>query len=195
MRLGRALGIGALGVLGGVLALPLFVFLVVLVLTLVGVTHLYRIPSSAMEPTLHCARPHPGCEASHLDRVFAVKYVFSSPGRGDIVVFHTPPRAEEVCGTGGVYVKRIVGLPGEKWQEQKGRVYIDGQLLREPYIYADRRDSLNQGPVRIPADSYFVLGDNRAASCDSRRWGPLPRGKIIGRVIATYWPLSRIALH
>ena len=193
MRLGRALGIGALGVLGGVLALPVLVVLVVVVLTLVGVTHLYRIPSSAMEPTLHCARPQVGCEGAHRDRIFTVKYVFSSPGRGDIVVFRTPPRAEIVCGSGGVYVKRVIGLPGETWQEQKGRVYIDGQLLKEPYI--KQRDTFTQGRVRIPKGSYFVLGDNRAGSCDSRRWGPLPRGNIIGRVIATYWPPSRIALH
>jgi signal peptidase I len=193
MRFGRALGIGALGVLGGVLALPVLLFLVVVVLTLVGVTHLYRIPSSAMEPTLHCARPQVGCEAAHRDRIFTVKYVLSSPGRGDIVVFHTPPRAELVCGSGGVYVKRVIGLPGETWQEQKGRVYIDGQLLREPYV--KQRDTVTQGRVRIPKGSYFVLGDNRAGSCDSRRWGPLPQGNIIGRVIATYWPPSRIALH
>jgi signal peptidase I len=195
VRIGRAAGIGALGVFGGVLALPVLVFLIIVVLTLVGVTHLYRIPSSAMEPTLHCSRPDPGCEATSKDRIFTVKYLFSSPGRGDIIVFHTPSRAESECGTGGVYVKRIVGLPGEKWQEQKGRIYIDGQLLREPYIHADRRDTFNRGPVRVPEGSYFVLGDNRAASCDSRNWGPLPRSKIIGRVIATYWPLSRIALH
>jgi signal peptidase I len=194
VHVGRALAIGGLGVLG-VLALPFFVFLIVVVLTLAGVTHLYRIPSSAMEPTLHCARPNPGCEASHKDRIFTVKYLFSSPGRGDIVVFHTPARAELVCGSGGVFVKRIVGLPGEKWQEQRGRIYIDGQLLKEPYIKPGHRDTFSQGPVRIPKGTYFVLGDNRGGSCDSRRWGPLPRGNIIGRVIATYWPPSRIAPH
>jgi signal peptidase I len=86
----------------------------------------------------------------------------------------------------------VIGLPGERWQEQKGRVYIDGLLLREPYITTERRDTLTYGPVRIPPGSYFVLGDNRSASCDSRRWGVLPRGNIIGRVIATYWPPSRI---
>ena len=195
MRVGRALGIGALGVLAVVVALPFLIFLLVVALTVAGVTHLYRVPSAAMEPTLHCARPQPGCEGSHQERIFAVKYLFASPGRSDIVVFHTPPRAESVCGGGGVYIKRIVGLPGEKWQEQKGRVYIDGQLLREPYLVAARRDTFTQGPIRIPKGSYFVLGDNRNASCDSRRWGPLPRGNIIGRVVATYWPPSRIALH
>ena len=174
----------ALGLLGAVLALPVLVVLAVVVLTLLGVTHLNRVPSLAMEPTLHSGA-----------RVFAVTYVFGSPERGDIVAFHGPPASDTRCLQGGVFVQRIVGLPGEKWQEQKGRVYIDGQLLKEPYVSADERGKGSRGPGRIPAGSYFVLGDNRAASCDSRRWGPLPRGNIIGRVIATYWPLSRIAVQ
>ena len=165
MRIGRALGIGAIGVLGGIVALPVLVFLVVLALTLSDVTHLYRVPSAAMEPTLHCARPGVGCEASARDRVLA----------------------------SGVLIKRIVGLPGEKFQEQKGRVYIDGLLLREPYI--KEHETFTRRPVEIPKGSYYVLGDNRAGSCDSRAWGPLPRANIVGRVIATYWPPSRIALH
>ena len=193
MRTRRALGLGALGVLGGLLALPLLALLVIFVLTLADVTHLYRIPSSAMEPTLHCARPDPGCEASRQDRIFVIKYLFSTPGRSDIVAFRTPARAAKVCGSGGVFVKRIVGLPGETWQEQKGRVFIDGLRLVEPYV--KQPDTLTRRPVKIPKGSYFVLGDNRASSCDSREWGPLPRSNIIGRVIATYWPPSRIALH
>ena len=193
MRVGRALGLGTLGVLGGILALPVLVFLVVLALTLTDVTHLYRVPSSAMEPTLHCAHPGVGCEASARDRVFAVKYLWAHPGRSDIVAFRAPPRALKACGTGGVFIKRIVGLPGETFQEQKGRVYIDGLLLREPYV--KQHDTFSRPRVRIPEDSYYVLGDNRAGSCDSRAWGPLPRASIIGRVVVTYWPPSRIGLH
>jgi signal peptidase I len=193
VRVRRALGIGALGVVGGILALPVLVFLVVLALTLSDVTHLYRVPSSAMEPTLHCAHPGVGCEASKQDRVFAIKYLWARPGRSDIVAFHTPARAAEACGSGGVFIKRIVGMPGETFQEQKGRVYIDGLLLREPYVKL--RDTLSRPRVKIPKDSYYVLGDNRASSCDSRSWGPLPRADIIGRVILTYWPPSRLALH
>ena len=193
MRLGRALGIGALGVLGGILALPVLVVVVVLVLTLVDVTHLYRVPSSAMEPTLHCAHPAGGCEGSAQDRIFAVKYLWAHPGRSDIVAFHTPPGAAAVCGSDGVVIKRIVGMPGETFQEQKGRVYIDGLLLREPYV--KQRDKLSHRRVTIPEGGYYVLGDNRSSSCDSRAWGPLPRADIIGRVVVTYWPPSRIALH
>jgi signal peptidase I len=172
----------ALGLLGTVIALPAVVVLGVIVLTLAGVTHLYRVPSLAMEPTLHSGA-----------RIFAVKYVRGSPGRSDIVAVHAPALARERCGSSGVYVMRIVGLPGESWQEQKGRVYIDGQLLRERYV--EQRDTANGRRVRIPNGSYFVLGDNRPDSCDSRRFGPVPRASIIGRVIATYWPPSRIALH
>jgi signal peptidase I len=193
VRVGRALGLGALGVLGGILVLPVLVFLVVLALTLFDVTHLYRVPSAAMEPTLHCARPGVGCEASARDRVFAVKYLWAHPGRSEIVAFRAPPRAVEACGTSGVYIKRIVGLPGETFQEQKGRVYIDGLLLREPYV--KQRDTFSRRRVKIPKDSYYVLGDNRDSSCDSRDWGALPRANIIGRVIVTYWPPSRIGLH
>jgi len=193
VRVGRALGIGGLVVLGGIVALPLLVFVVVLALTLTDVTHLYRVPSSAMEPTLHCAHPGVGCEASKQDRVFAIKYMWAQPGRSDIVAFRAPPRALEACGVSGVFIKRIVGMPGETFQEQKGRVYIDGLLLREPYV--KHRDTFSRRKVEIPRDSYYVLGDNRAGSCDSRDWGALPRASIIGRVIATYWPPSRIALH
>ncbi len=101
----------------------------------------YRIPSSSMEPTLHCAVPGAGCLAKGglfdgSDRVLACRicYDFSSPKRGDIVVFNTPPKAAVVCGTGGVYVKRLIGLPGDTWSEKDGYVYIDGKKLDEPYI-------------------------------------------------------------
>jgi signal peptidase I len=193
VRRGRALGLGALGVLGGLLALPVLAFLVLVALTLADVTHVYRVPSAAMEPTLHCARPAPGCDASARDHVFAIKYVFSSPGRSDIVAFRAPPRAAKACGMSGVFIKRVVGMPGETVQEQKGRMFIDGLLLVERYV--KQRDRQSHRRITIPAGSYYVLGDNRSSSCDSRAWGPLPRASIIGRVIATYWPPSRLALH
>ena len=88
----------------------------------------YRIPSSSMEPTLHCARPGMGCEARFSDRVLADRliYHFRDPNRGEIVVFNTPQLARLRCGAGGVFVKRIIGLPGEVWSERDGYVYIDG---------------------------------------------------------------------
>jgi|SRR5581483_787992 len=193
MRGGRAIGLAVAGVIGGVLALPLLALVIVLVLTLTRVTHLYRMPNAAMEPTLHCARPAHGCDGAKRDRLFVVKYFFSDPGRSDIVAYRAPPGARAACGTGGVFIGRIVGMPGETWQEQKGRVFIDRLRLVEPYV--KRPDQGTRSARTIPPRSYFVLGDDRTASCDSRRWGPLPRSDVIGRVIATYWPPSRIALH
>lgn len=162
----------------------------------------YRIPSPSMEPTLHCARPEPDCEASSSDRILANRFIyhFHDPRRGDIVVFHAPPAATRACA-GGIFVKRIIGLPGETWAERKGVTYIDGRRLAEPYIRAGRRDEDTRTmrdipPVgklkRIPSGMYLMEGDNRAHSCDSRVWGLVARGSIIGKAVLIYWPPGRI---
>ena len=162
----------------------------------------YRIPSSSMEPTLHCARPGSGCEARFSDRVLANRFIyhFRSPHRGDIVVFQTPPRTElpppRGCGTGGTFVKRVVGLPGETIEGRSGRVLVDGKPLDEPYLDQLARDGITPfARRRIPDDEYFMMGDNRGQSCDSREWGPVPRAKIIGEVFAVYWPPQRIGFR
>jgi signal peptidase I len=162
----------------------------------------YRIPSSSMEPTLHCAVPGAGCLAKGglfdgSDRVLACRICFdiSSPKRGDIVVFNTPPKAAIVCGTGGVYVKRLIGLPGDTWSEKDGYVYIDGKKLDEPYIKKSFRDNLSFPAQKIPPGQYFMMGDNRSGSCDSRRWGTVPRKNLIGKVVATYWPPGRLSIQ
>ena len=162
----------------------------------------YRIPSPSMEPTLHCARPEPYCEAGSSDRVLANRFIyhFHSPRRRDIVVFHAPEAARRECN-GGIFVKRIIGLPGEAWSERNGVTYIDGRRLAEPYVAPSRRDSdtktLRDVPPlgklrRIPKQMYLMEGDNRAHSCDSRVWGLVPRANIIGKVVLTYWPLNRL---
>ena len=157
----------------------------------------YRIPSSSMEPTLHCARPGPGCEARFSDRVLANRliYHFRNPRRGEIVVFTTPALAKIKCGAGGTFVKRVIGLPGETWAEKNGTVLIDGKALKEPYIKFDRRDFQTHPAEKIPPKSYFMMGDNRAQSCDSRVWGTVPRKNMIGEVFMTYWPPNRISFH
>jgi signal peptidase I len=162
----------------------------------------YRIPSSSMEPTLHCARPGSGCEARFSDRVLANRFIyhFRKPRRGEIIVFKTPPLAASKCGSGGTFVKRLIGLPGETIQEKKGIIYVDGKKLIEPYVKKDRRDTESDildkpGPYHIPKGMYFFMGDNRVQSCDSREWGPVPRKNIIGEVFAVYWPPQRISFR
>jgi signal peptidase I len=158
----------------------------------------YRIPSSSMEPTLHCAQPASECEARFSDRVLANRFIyhFRSPHRGEIVVFKTPPAAEQ-CedGAGGqTFVKRIIGLPGETVQEKRGKIFVNGLPLDEPYIPVTERDA-NSGKWQVPASSYFMMGDNRASSCDSRSWGAVPLANLIGPVFAVYWPPQRIGFR
>jgi signal peptidase I len=179
---------------------------VVIVLALKAwVVNPYRIPSSSMEPTLHCARPLPGCDAGRSDRVLANRFIyhFRNPHRGEIVVFNSPPQARIECPPGGVFVKRVIGLPGDVWGERDGTVTIDGKPLREPYVRPERRDheshTMRDIPPhtlkRIPPNEYLMMGDNRAGSCDSRKWGLVPRHDLIGPVFMTYWPPSRISFR
>jgi signal peptidase I len=157
----------------------------------------YRIPSSSMETELHCARPAVGCEAHYSDRVLAdrISLHFRKPSRGEIIVFNTPPLARERCGAGGTFVKRLIGLPGELWEERNGIVYINGKKLDEPYIQVARRDLRTLPAREIPKGQYFFMGDNRIASCDSRDWGTVPRKNLIGEVFAVYWPPNRIGFR
>jgi signal peptidase I len=159
----------------------------------------YRIPSSSMEPTLHCAQPGAGCEARFSDRVLANRFIyhFRDPHRGEIVVFKTPPEAER-CenGAGGeTFVKRIIGLPGDSIREQNGTIFVNGTKLDEPYVQPQERDQRSFAKQLIPPADYFMMGDNRASSCDSRDWGPVPRANLIGPVFAVYWPPQRIGFR
>jgi signal peptidase I len=162
----------------------------------------YRIPSSSMESTLHCAKPAVGCEARFSDRVLANRFLYHlrSPRRGEIIVFKTPPAALVKCGAGGTFVKRLIGLPGDvvelRVRNDLGYVYINGKPLQEPYLEKERRGAVQSfGPVTVEAGNYFMMGDNRSQSCDSRMWGTVPRANLIGKVFATYWPPNRVSLH
>ena len=170
--------------------------LVVLVLL---TSRVYRIPSSAMEPTLHCSKPAVECEAKHGDRVLVsrVLYRLRDPRRGDIVAFRLPTAATIACGSffGEVVVKRLIAVPGDRFREKSGFIYVDGKKLNEPYVTPDNRDTETFPEVKLRKGQYLVLGDNRLSSCDSRQWGPVPRKNLIGPVIATYWPLGRISIR
>jgi signal peptidase I len=140
-----------------------------------------------MEPTLHCAQPSPGCRAKTDDLIVVQLSAAKGLERGDIVVFDAPRAAAMECGEGGTFVKRVIGLPGETVHEDRhGFIDIDGKQLTEPYIPADSRSSDTAHFRRtwhVPRGSYFVLGDNRSESCDSRTWGGVPARDVIGPVV------------
>jgi signal peptidase I len=145
--------------------------------------HTYRIPSSAMEPTIHCGKPEPGCEGDADDRVKTTSVSAADLRRGNIIVFEAPKAAAEAaCATSGKFVKRVIGLPGETVSERAGIVYVDERRLDEPYLQPGRRDR-QSGTWHVPAGRVFLMGDNRALSCDSRRFGSVPFSSVIGRVI------------
>jgi signal peptidase I len=153
----------------------------------------FRVPTGSMEPTLLCARPTESCTASFNDRVLVAKivYRFRGPHHGEIAVFHAPPAARQRCSEGGTFLKRVIGTPGDVVSERDGFFYVDGRKLAEPYLTENYRDSVTSRWPRLGKNQYFVMGDNRIGSCDSRIWGPVLRSAFIGPVVATYWPPTR----
>jgi|SRR5579863_2596565 len=143
----------------------------------------FWIPSASMVPTLGV-----------YDRILVQKAFFSWPDvrEGDIVVFSEPP-LDHCPGPRGDLVKRVIALPGQTIYSSGNSIYIDGRRLAEPYL--PRYDPLglaipdatSQHPYRVPAGEFYVLGDNRADSCDSRFWGPIKGTSIIGKVVLTFW--------
>ncbi|PSM50398.1 signal peptidase I [Chroococcidiopsis sp. CCALA 051] len=138
------------------------------------------IPSGSMEPTLQVN-----------DRLIIDKlsYDFEPPQRGNMVVFK-PTKTLRQQNFHDAFIKRVIGLPGEKVEVKSGRVYINGSALKENYIAA--RPDYQWGPVIVPPNSYLVLGDNRNNSYDSHYWGFVPRHNIIGRAIFRFFPFNRI---
>jgi signal peptidase I len=168
----------------------------------------YRIPSGSMLPTLAIGQ-----------RVLVnrIGMVFSEPHVGEIAVFHPPKDAEqEVCGpaphvitpggracsepepqkSGVNFIKRIVGGPGDVISIVEGHVILNGKREKDPYIRpcGGSSECNFPTPIKIPAGHWFMMGDNRGESDDSRFWGPVPTGWVIGGAIATYWPPDRIGI-
>ena len=169
------------------------VAVLVAVLLRAFVVQTFFIPSGSMEPTLQIG-----------DRILVNKLSYDLHGvdRGDIVVFSRPPT--ENCGGPEVndLVKRVIGLPGDVISLSGGYVYIDGKKLDESWLPASEQGITVAGPAgnssnlarpyRVPVDNYFVMGDNRTDSCDSRYWGPINRSLIVGKVELRVWPLSSL---
>jgi signal peptidase I len=165
----------------------------------------YQIPSGSMEPTL---------DINQRVLVNRVKYRLTDPGIGDIVVFHPPKGAEsgrecgvqrqqgepcpeptpEVSDTN--FLKRIVAGPGDTISVRNGHPVVNGVEAEEDFIAPCRGGAGCELPdeITVPPDHYFMMGDNRGRSDDSRFWGPVPRDQIIGQAFLTYWPPQRIGL-
>jgi signal peptidase I len=167
----------------------------------------YQIPSGSMLPTLHIGQ-----------RILVDRIGFSSPHVGDIFVFHPPNHfdqgcadrsegedrdgrdAQRPCGvaqakpSSQAFVKRVVGLPGDRIQILSGHVYRDGVREKDAYIAPCHLGGSCDFPntITVPQGDYYMMGDNRGESDDSRFWGPVPRAWIIGRAFFSYWPPSRV---
>jgi signal peptidase I len=167
---------------GGVLE-----FLVILLVSFVLVFGFVRpfvveafwIPSASMVPTLQYG-----------DRVLVNKFIyrFTEPERGDVVVF------KSVQGDDQDLIKRVVGLPGDEISVRKGRLLVNGEPQREPFVNKGLPDRSFYAPTTVPKDHVFVMGDNRANSQDSRVFGPVPMENIEGEAFLRFWPPDRIGL-
>jgi signal peptidase I len=150
------------------------------------VVQTYYIPSGSMEPTLHVH-----------DRILVVKaaYDFTSPAVGDIIVFKAPSAEHEKCDLSDVddLVKRIIATPHDTIYSIGNTIYLNGQPLKQPWQHAPTLGPLAIPRQTVPANDYYVLGDNRTNSCDSRVWGYVPRKDIIGKAVLIFWPLSRLS--
>ncbi|HEH8604570.1 signal peptidase I [Pseudomonas aeruginosa] len=141
---------------------------------LLGVA-LYKIPSRSMEPTL---------QQGDFILANAARYAFADPQVGDLVVFRFPPQRSIA------YVKRIAGIPGDRVWIDGGRLYVNERPVTEPYLAQQalrQPDSLRMAERTVPAGQYFMLGDNRDNSNDSRYWGYVPRADLVGRVFAVWY--------
>jgi signal peptidase I len=139
----------------------------------------YVVVGASMEPSFH---------SGELIIVNRAAYLFGSPARGDVIIFHNPSDPAED------YIKRVIGLPGETVRIQDGRVYVNQLELDEPYIREFCANHQCDGTWQLDHEHYFVLGDNRNHSRDGHIFGPLWRGLIVGQAWVRFWPLSQLTL-
>jgi signal peptidase I len=144
----------------------------------------FWIPSASMVPTL-----------SVYDRILVQKafYTWHDVREGDIVVFSHPPLDNCPGPQGGDLVKRVIALPGQTIYSSGNNIYVNGRLLAEPYLPnydplgLSIPDASSEHPYRVPPGDFYVLGDNRSDSCDSRYWGPIKGSSIVGKVVLVWW--------
>jgi signal peptidase I len=152
----------------------------------------YFIPSSSMVPTLDV-----------YDRILVLKAFFNwrDVHTGEIIVFSHPPRDQCAGPQDGDLVKRVIGLPGQTIYSSGNSIYIDGRLLPEPFLPHNDPlgppipDASKAHPFQIPAGEFYMMGDNRAISCDSRYWGPIKGSSMVGQVVLDWWHNGHPELH
>ncbi len=159
-------------------ARDIFFTALIAILVVIFVVQPVKVEGTSMEPRLE---PQ--------DRIFVNKFVYYFLGvqRGDIVVFWYPKDKTKS------FIKRVIGLPGETVEVRSGVIYLNGQKLAEPYL-AGEVDNDSYPLQDVPPDHYFVLGDHRNSSNDSRDWGFVPEQDIFGEAVFRYWPLSKLGL-
>jgi signal peptidase I len=157
--------------------LETIVLSVVLFLGINAVSSRIRVESISMQPTLY---------AGNYVLVNKLAYQLGHPNRGDVIVFRYPPDPSQTP-----YIKRVIGLPGDQVHITGGKVYINGQQLVEPYL---KVSTMQGGDWTVPPTSLFVMGDNRNNSSDSRSWGMVPLGNVIGKALVVYWPPQKWAV-
>jgi signal peptidase I len=154
------------------------------VLAIIVILFLYqpvKVEGTSMMPTL-----------DDQERIFINKFVyrfhFGRIDRGDTVVFWFPGDPTKS------YIKRVIGVPGDRVEVRDGAVVVNGQTLIEDYVPQEYRDQSEMHPITVGSDEYFVLGDHRSSSNDSRTWGMVPRRYIYGKAVFIYWPLEKMGL-
>jgi signal peptidase I len=159
----------------------LFLSVVIAIVVILFLYQPVRVEGTSMKPTL-----------VDEERIFINKFVYrfglADIGRGDVVVFWFPG------DTSKSYIKRVIGVPGDTVEVKEGIVYVNGAKLAEAYVAEDYRDTASNPAKTLEPDQYFVLGDHRNSSNDSRSWGTVPRNYIYGKAVFVYWPLERLGV-
>lgn len=159
----------------------LFLSVVIAIVVILFLYQPVRVEGTSMMPTL-----------MDEERIFINKFVYrfglADIGRGDMIVFWFPK------DTTKSYIKRVIGVPGDTVEVKEGTVYINGAPLAESYVSPENRDQASMAAKALQGDEYFVLGDHRNSSNDSRSWGTVPRSYIYGKAVFVYWPLDRLGV-
>lgn len=157
----------------------IFFAAVTAILIVVFVVQPVKVEGTSMQPHL-----------ADQERIFVNKFVyhFSEISRGDIVVFWFPKDPTKS------FIKRVIGLPEERVEIRRGEVFINGSRLVEPYVRPAYFDYSSVGPLIVPGGRYFVLGDHRNSSNDSRNWGFVPKENVFGKAVFRYWPVTKLGV-